>query len=80
MQLTALFQWLSFSYLNVKWKDIHCNPDFAGVQSNLKFHYNSETFACDFSQQEKFLSKWKPMKKLFCQKINAILCNIKMLV
>ena len=42
------------------------NPDFAGVQSYLKFHYNIENFACDFSHQDKILSKWKPMKKLFC--------------
>ena len=35
------------------------NPDFAGVQSYLKFHYNSENFACNLSHQEKFLiSKW----------------------
>ena len=40
-------------------------PDFAGVQSYLKFHYNIEKFACDFSHQIKFLSKWKRMKNLF---------------
>ena len=55
------------------------NPDFAGVQSDLKFHYNSETFACNFSHQEKFLcgNHWK---NYFFQKMNVILCNIKMLV
>ena len=42
------------------------NPDFAGIQSYLKFHYNVEKFACDFFYQDKILSKWKPMKKLFC--------------
>ena len=42
------------------------NPEFAGVQSYLKFHYNIEKSACDFSHQDKILSKWKPMKKLFC--------------
>ena len=42
------------------------NPDFAGVQSYLRFHYNYiEKFACDFSYQDKTLSKWKPMEKLF---------------
>ena len=34
-------------------------PDFTGVQSYLKFHYN-----IDFSHQIKFLSKWKLMKNL----------------
>ena len=42
-----------------------CNPDFAGVQSYLRFHYNIEKFACDFSYRGKTLSKWKPMEKLF---------------
>ena len=42
------------------------NPDFAGVQSYLKFNYNIEKFACDLTHQDKILSKWKPMKKLFC--------------
>jgi len=41
------------------------NPDFAGVQSYLRFHYNIEKFACDFSYQDKTLSKWKPTEKLF---------------
>ena len=41
------------------------NLDFDGVQSYLKFHYNIEKFACDFPHQEKMLSKWRPMKKLF---------------
>ena len=40
-------------------------PDFAGVQSYLKFYYNNKKYACDFSQQLKFLSKWKLMKNLF---------------
>ena len=40
-------------------------PDFAGVQSYLKFHYNIEKCAWDFSHQIKFLSKWKLMKNLF---------------
>ena len=42
------------------------NPDFADVQSYLKFHYNIEKFASDISYQDKILSKKKPMKKLFC--------------
>ena len=42
-------------------------PDFAGVQSYVKFHYNIEKFARDVSHHDKILSKWKPMKKLFCQ-------------
>ena len=42
------------------------NPDFASVQSYLKFHYNIEKFACDLTHQDKILSKWKPMTKLFC--------------
>ena len=42
-------------------------PDFAGVQSYVKFHYNIEKFARDFSHHDKILRKWKPMKKLFCQ-------------
>ena len=42
-------------------------PDFAGIQSYLKFNYNIEKFACDFAHQDKILSEWKPMKKLFCQ-------------
>ena len=33
------------------------NPDFAGVQSYLKFNYNIEKFACDFSHQDRILSK-----------------------
>ena len=41
------------------------NPHFAGVQSYLRFHYNIEKFACDFSYQDKSLSKWKPMEKSF---------------
>ena len=40
-------------------------PDFAGVPSYVKFHCNIEKFACDFSHQIKFLSKWKLMKNLF---------------
>ena len=45
------------------------DPDFAGAQSYLKFHfdYNVEKFVHDFSHQGKILSKWKPMVKLFCQ-------------
>ena len=43
------------------------NPDFAGIQSYLKFHYNIEKFACDFALQDRILSKWQLMKKLFCQ-------------
>ena len=43
------------------------NPDFACVQSYLRFHYNVEKFACDFCYQDNILSKWKPMEKLFCQ-------------
>ena len=43
------------------------NPDFAGIQSYLKFNYSIEKFACDFALQDKFLCKWKQMKKLFCQ-------------
>ena len=43
------------------------NPDFAGVQSYLKFHYNIGKFARDLSDQEKILNKWKPVEKLFCQ-------------
>lgn len=43
------------------------NPDFAGMQSYLKFSYNIEKFKCDFAHQDKILRKWKPMKNLFCQ-------------
>ena len=43
------------------------NPDFAGVQSYLKFHYNSEKFACDFSHQEKFLTR-NQIKNYFVNK------------
>ena len=43
------------------------NPDFAGIQSYLKFNYNMEKFVCDFALQDRILSKWKLMKKLFCQ-------------
>ena len=43
------------------------NPDFAGIQSYLKFHYNIEKFVCDFVLQDKFLSKRELMKNLFCQ-------------
>ena len=43
------------------------NPNFAGVQSYFQFHCNIEKFACDFSHQDKIFSRWKPMKKLFCQ-------------
>ena len=32
------------------------NSDFAGAQSYLKFHYDIEKFACDFSYQDKILS------------------------
>ena len=32
------------------------NPDFASIQSYLKFHYNVEKFACDFFYQDKILS------------------------
>ena len=42
------------------------NPDFAGIQSCLKFNYSIEKFAPDFALQDKFLCKWKQMKKLFC--------------
>ena len=38
------------------------NPDFAGIQSYLKFNYSIEKFACDFALQDKFLCKWKQMK------------------
>ena len=34
------------------------NPDFAGLQSYLRFHYNIEKFACDFSHQDKMLIKF----------------------
>ena len=44
-----------------------CNPDFAGIESYLKFNYSIEKSACDFALQDKFLCKWKQMKKLFCQ-------------
>jgi len=30
-----------------------CIPDFARVQSYLKFHYNIEKLACNFSHPEK---------------------------
>ena len=43
------------------------SPDFADIQSYLKFNYNTEKFACDIAHQDKILSKWNPMKKLFCQ-------------
>ena len=43
------------------------NPDFSGIQNYLKFNYSIEKFACDFALQDKFLCKWKQMKKLFCQ-------------
>ena len=43
------------------------NLDSARVQSYLKFNYNIEKIACDFSHQDKILSKWKSMKKIFCQ-------------
>ena len=29
-----------------------CKPDFAGIQSYLKFNYNIEKFACGFALQE----------------------------
>ena len=44
------------------------NPNFAGVQSYLKFHYNIEKFARDLSDQDKFLSKWKRWKNYFVNK------------
>jgi len=44
-----------------------CKPDFAGIQSYLKFNYNIENFACGFALQGRILSKWELMKKLFCQ-------------
>ena len=47
-------------------------PDFAGVQSYLKFHYNIEKCACDFSHQIKFLSKWKLMKKFIWSKYDVM--------
>ena len=43
------------------------NPDFGGIQSYLKFNYNVKKFTCDFAHRDKILSKWKPMKNLFCQ-------------
>ena len=43
------------------------NPDFAGIQSYLKFNYSIEKFAFDFALQDNFLCKWKQMKKLFFQ-------------
>ena len=43
------------------------NPDFAGIQSYLKFNYNIEKFACEIALQDRILSKWELMKKLFCQ-------------
>ena len=43
------------------------NPNFAGIQCYLKFNYSIEKFACDVALQDKILSKWKLMKKLFCQ-------------
>ena len=39
----------------------------AGIQTYLKFNCNVEKFACDFAHGDKILSKWKPMKNLFCQ-------------
>ena len=51
------------------------NSDFADVQSYLKFHYKIEKFACDFSYQDRILSKWKPMKKIILLR-NDVLCCI----
>ena len=48
--------------LNSQWARNICPK----LQSYLKFHYNTEKFASDFSYQDKILSKWKTMKKLFC--------------
>ena len=52
------------------------NPAFAGVQSYLKFHYNIEKLACDFSHQDKILSKWEPMKKIIILSINDVMSCI----
>ena len=62
----SLFSWAIQTLCLVKMRLIVLYPDFAGVQSYLHFYYNIEKFACDFSNQDKILSKWKPMKKLFC--------------
>ena len=43
------------------------NPDFAGIQSYLKFNYNIEKSTCDFALQDRILSNWELMKILFCQ-------------
>ena len=40
-------------------------PDFPGIQSYLKYHYTIEKFACSFYHQDKILSKWRQMEKLF---------------
>ena len=52
-------------------------PDFAGVQSYVKFHYNIEKFARDFSHHDKILSKWKPMKKIILSINDVMCCNVR---
>ena len=60
---------LVVTFFIYKCKMQFCWLHFAGVQSYLKFHYNIETFACNFAHQDKILSKWKSMKNLFCQQM-----------
>ena len=47
--------------------------------SYLKFNYSIEKFACDFALQDKFLCKWKQMKKIILSINDVMSCIVSSL-